>query len=246
MLPLATSTDVRRPPVATMVIVALNVLAFLLETTLPPQVLEQAMYVFGIVPARYTHPQLAAHAANSIWDYIPFLTSMFLHGGLAHILGNMWTLWIFGPAVEERMGAARYALFYLACGLAAGFTHIVVEADSTVPTIGASGAISGIMGAYFVLFPHARVVIMLPIFFYPLFFTMPVVSYLGWWLLIQLFSGVARLAGSAASGGIAFWAHVGGFAAGVTLLWLFLEPRRKRWRERHPDELSLEHAWSGW
>ncbi|RME70762.1 MAG: rhomboid family intramembrane serine protease [Planctomycetota bacterium] len=243
MFPLAASVQVRRPPLVTMVLIGINVAVFFVEAMLPPDALEHLMRLFGVVPAYYSRPDLVTNFPVPLW--LPLFTSMFLHGGFAHILGNMWTLWIFGPAIEDRMGPWRYAAFYILCGLAAAVAHIVLNADSTVPTIGASGAISGVMGAYYVLYPHARIVVMIPIFFYPFLFTLPAITYLGWWLLIQLFSGVASLAGSAAVGGIAFWAHVGGFVAGMTLLWPFLQPRRLR-RPPQLDERSLEHAWHGW
>jgi membrane associated rhomboid family serine protease len=179
-------------------------------------------------------------------DYWPFFTSMFLHGGWAHIVGNMWTLSIFGDNVEDRMGPLRYTLFYLATGLAAGLTHYFTNLDSTLPTVGASGAIAGVLGAYFFLFPRSQIIVMVPIFFFPFFFQLPAVTYLLFWLLSQLLGGtLARLTANDV-GGIAFWAHVGGFAAGAILHRLFLWPERERPRRFERDEYGIEGAWANW
>ena len=167
---------------------------------------------------------------------------MFLHGGWAHIIGNMWTLWIFGDNVEDRMGPVRFTVFYILCGLVAGVVHWFTNPHSAVPTVGASGAIAGVMGAYFVLFPHARVVVMVPVFFYPLFFEVPAVTYLLFWALSQVFSGTMAIAGPGEVGGVAWWAHVGGFTAGLVLHALFVQPRRTI-RRLQPDEYGSERAW---
>ena len=142
---------------------------------------------------------------------------MFLHGGWAHIIGNMWTLWIFGDNVEDRMGPFRFTVFYLLCGLVAGVVHYFTNADSDVPTVGASGAIAGVLGAYFVLFPRSQIVVMVPIFFYPLFFEVPAVTYLLFWALSQVFSGTLALAGPGGSWGRRLVGARGGFLRGITL-----------------------------
>src|ERR1700730_6177226 len=155
--------------------------------------------------------------------------------------GNMWTLWIFGDNVEDRMGPLRFAIFYLTCGLAAAVTHLVTQPESTVPTVGASGAIAGVLGAYLLLFPTARLVVLFPVLFLPLFFELPAVLYLGAWFLVHLFSGTLALAGPAHVGGIAWWAHVGGFMAGGLLLPLFVWGRRAP--RMQPDEYGIEGTW---
>src|SRR4029077_560609 len=142
----------------------------------------------------------------------------FLHGGWFHIIANMWTLWIFGDNVEDRMGPGRFAIFYLLCGTIAGSTHLLTNPDSTVPSVGASGAIAGVLGAYLLFFPTARLIVLFPIFFLPLFFEVPEVFYLVIWFFSQLFSGSAALAGSQQVGGIAWWAHIGGFIGGGVFL----------------------------
>jgi membrane associated rhomboid family serine protease len=242
MIPIQDTVPTRNPPLAVYALIALNLLVFAFELSLPEEEIDRLFYLLGIVPARYTHPEWAQRVGFPIDDYWPFLTGMFLHGGWAHIIGNMWTLWIFGDNVEDRMGPLRFTLFYLLCGVIAGLVHWFTNPHSPVPTVGASGAIAGVLGAYFVLFPRAQVVVMVPIFFYPLFFELPAVTYLLFWALSQLFSGTLALAGPGQVGGVAWWAHVGGFAAGVALHPLFVRPRRsiRRWQ---PDEYGIEAAW---
>ncbi|MEY2544213.1 MAG: hypothetical protein QOE81_1674, partial [Verrucomicrobiota bacterium] len=172
-------------------------------------------------------------------NYWPLLTHQFLHGGWFHIIANMWTLWIFGDNVEDRMGPGRFAIFYLLCGTIAGTTHLLTNPDSTVPSVGASGAIAGVLGAYLLFFPTARLIVLFPIFFFPLFFEVPAVFYLAIWFFGQLFSGTAALAGPQQVGGIAWWAHIGGFIGGMLLCGLFAQRRRPS----QPDEHALEWAW---
>jgi membrane associated rhomboid family serine protease len=242
MIPIQDTVHSRNPPLAVYALIALNLLVFALELSLPHEGLDRLFYLLGIVPARYSHPEWAVRVGFPVDDYWPFLTSMFLHGGWAHIVGNMWTLWIFGDNVEDRMGPFRFTLFYLLCGLVAAVVHYATNRDSDVPTVGASGAIAGVLGAYFVLYPRSQIVVMVPIFFYPVFFEVPAVMYLLFWALSQLFSGALALAGPVEVGGVAWWAHVGGFAAGLLLHPLFVRPRRAI-RRLQPDEYGIEAAW---
>jgi len=242
MIPIRDTIPSRHPPLVTWMLILVNGLVFAFELRLTESQLRSVFYLFGIVPARYTHPAWAVWMGLPIDTYWPFLTSMFLHGGWLHVIGNMWTLWIFGDNVEDRMGPLRFLLFYLCCGIVAGVVHLVTNPDSTVPTVGASGAIAGVMGAYFVLYPHARVITMIPVFFWPFFFELPAALYLGIWYLMQLFSGTFALAAPGSVGGIAWWAHVGGFLAGILLHELFLI-RRYRPRRMEPDEWGIEGAW---
>jgi membrane associated rhomboid family serine protease len=227
MIPLADSIPSRGRPLATRAIILANCLVFLLELALDDESLRAVFYLFGIVPARYSHPAWAARVGFPVDDYWPFLTSQLLHGGWIHLIGNMWTLWIFGDNVEDRMGHARFAVFYALCGVAAGIAHYAADVDSTMPALGASGAIAGVLGAYFVLYPKARVVTLVPVIFYPLFFELPAYFFLAYWFLLQLFSGTLALAAPGAGGGVAWWAHVGGFAFGVLTFWVFLKRRRR-------------------
>jgi membrane associated rhomboid family serine protease len=171
---------------------------------------------------------------------------MFLHGGWSHVIGNMWSLWIFGDNVEDVMGPWRFLVFYLLTGLAAGLTHFFTNADSQVATVGASGAIAGVLGAYFLLFPRARIIAVLPILFFPFFFELPAVTYLLFWFSSNLLSGTLAGLGPEQMQGVAWWAHVGGFAAGALLHRLFLEPKGRRARLRQPDEYGIEGAWARW
>src|SRR5205809_2154812 len=197
MFPVRDTIPGRNPPVAVWLLILANSVVFLFELAMPEQALRQFFQLFGIVPARYAHPDWALWAGFPVDDYWPFLTSMFLHGGFMHIIGNMWTLWIFGDNVEDRMGPARFLAFYVLCGLAAGLVHWLTNPDSTIPTVGASGAIAGVMGAYLFLFSYSRVVVLVPVFFFPFFFELPAVTYLGFWALSQVFSGTLSLAGPA-------------------------------------------------
>jgi membrane associated rhomboid family serine protease len=239
MFPIRDSVPSLSVPVVTRALIFINVLVFFFELTLPRESLEHFVYLFGLVPARFSHPDWAEAVGFPVDNYWPILTHQFLHGGWFHIIANMWTLWIFGDNVEDRMGPVRFAIFYLLCGTIAGLTHLFTNPDSTVPSVGASGAIAGVLGAYLLFFPTARLVVMFPIFFFPFFFEVPAVLYLVIWFLTQLFSGTASLAGPQQVGGIAWWAHVGGFIAGMLLCGLFARKRRPL----QPDEYALEWAW---
>src|SRR5882672_9501093 len=240
MFPIRDTIPGRNPPIATWLLILVNGLVFLLELGMPERTLQQFFYLFGIVPARFSHPEWAAAIGLPIDTYWPFLTSMFLHGGWMHIIGNMWTLWIFGDNVEDRMGPLRFVCFYLLCGLAAGLVHWFTNPDSTLPTVGASGAIAGVLGAYFFLFPYARVIVLVPVLFLPFFFELPAVTYLGFWILTQIFTGTLALGQPGDVGGVAWWAHVGGFAAGILLQFLFVK-RKAAYRRLSRDEYEMEN-----
>lgn len=232
MIPLRDTVPSSRFPVVTISIICVNALIFLAEINLGSRALEHAFFTWGIVPLRFTHPRLQA-------NYFTLLSSMFMHGGWMHIVGNMWSLWIFGDNVEDRMGRGGFLCFYLLSGLAAGAVHIVTNPASQVPTVGASGAIAGVMGAYLLLFPHARVVTLVPIFFFLQIVELPAVFFLGFWFLTQLFSGTVSLAAAGAqAGGVAWWAHIGGFVVGF--LWAVPLRRRtgiqRRWRRYYDND----------
>jgi membrane associated rhomboid family serine protease len=210
MIPLRDDAPRYSSPGVTWFLIGLNLLIYLFEASLPRY--SQAAFVaqFSLIPTAFTHP--GWHGA----PYITLFTSMFIHAGWAHVIPNMWFLWIFGDNVEDHFGHFRYLMLYLVCGVAAAVLQIALTPDSRVPTVGASGAIAGIMGAYFALFPSARVLMFFPIFF----FWLPAWIVLGYWFIMQFLSGAASSIGPTAStvhGGIAFWAHVGGFASGLVL-----------------------------
>lgn len=218
MIPLRDTVPSSRFPIVTLCIIGINALVFLAEIGLPEPDQAYLFQHWGIVPLRFTHPRLHA-------NYATLLSSMFIHGGWLHIIGNMWSLWIFGDNVEDRMGRVGFLLFYVLSGLAAGAVHVVTNPLSTVPTVGASGAIAGVMGAYLLLFPHATVVTLVPIFFFLQVIELPAIFFLGFWFLMQLFSGTLSIAAAGAQqAGVAWWAHIGGFVVG--LLWAV--PLRRR------------------
>jgi rhomboid family protein len=199
------------PAVNTLLILA-NAAVFIYELTLPPHLYKVFLTVNATVPARI--PAWFGGHVGFEAAFFPIVTSMFLHSGWAHILGNMLFLWIFGDNVEDYFGHAGYFFFYFLCGIAAGLFHIVFNLQSTVPALGASGAISGVMGAYAVLFPRAKILTLVLIFLVPI----PAIFILGYWFLLQFLEGVGSL-GSIASGGVAWWAHIGGFVFGALLTW---------------------------
>ncbi len=214
MLPLKDTIRSRSFPAVNWLVIIANVLVFVVfELSLPPQRLERFFLTYGLVPA-----QLLAGQLQAVGD---LFSSMFLHGGWFHLISNMWALYIFGDNVEDRMGSGRYLVFYLICGVAAGVTQAFVSAGSGVPLVGASGAIAGVLAAYLLLYPNARVITLVPIFFLFQFIEIPAVIYLAFWAISQLFSGVLSLGGSTATGGVAYWAHIGGFVAGLVLVRLF-------------------------
>jgi membrane associated rhomboid family serine protease len=242
MLPISDTIPRRNAPIMTWLLIAVNSVVFLFELGMSPYQLERMFYLFGIVPARYAYPTWAAWVGLPLHDYWPFLTTMFLHSSWLHILGNMWTLWIFGSKVEDRMGPLRFLWFYLLCGIVAGIVHTLANPDSMIPAVGASGAIAGVLGAYFVLFPYARIVVLVPVFIFPFFFELPAVFYLGFWILTQVFSGTLALASPEQVGGVAWWAHVGGFTAGILLQFLFVK-RGSAYRRPARDEYGVRNAW---
>jgi membrane associated rhomboid family serine protease len=228
MIPIRDVNPSRGTPVVTYGIIAVCVLAFLYELMLGRQ-LHNFLLEYGLTPIRYSDPRISARFTFSE-QMLPFITTMFLHGGWMHLIGNMWVLYIFGDNVEDYLGHGRYLLFYLLCGVSAAAIHLLTNLDSRLPTVGASGAIAGVMGAYFVLFPRARILTLLPIFFFFTFIEVPAYVFLGFWFLLQFFSGaVGWLSGSGTHGGIAWWAHIGGFGAGVLFLKWF-KPSRTQMR----------------
>ncbi|GAB4384018.1 MAG: rhomboid family intramembrane serine protease [Salibacteraceae bacterium] len=228
MFPIQDTIPSRSFPLVTWSLIAINALVFLIELNLNESQLQSFFYLFGLVPARYTHPewaQVAGLYTDNLW---PFLTNIFLHGGWGHFLGNMWTLYIFGDNVEERMGSRSFLLFYLICGVVASFAHFYFNADSTLPALGASGAISGVMGAYMFMFPHSRIVFFIPLLFIPYFIELSAFIYLAVWFIGQLYAGTFTTMLGAGAGGIAFWAHIGGFVAGALLYKFFTKAERSK------------------
>ena len=215
MFPIRDTQPSYSTPVVTVVLIVINILVFLFEFSLDPYSQNALIFTYGLVPDRF-------HFTN-------VLTSMFLHGGWMHVLGNMWFLWIFGDNIEDILGHGKFVLFYLLCGIAAAMTQTYLSLDSRVPMVGASGAIAGVMGAYLVKFPRSRIYSLV---FYIFITTIEVPAWLMliYWFFIQFISGLGSLAAPTAQGGTAFFAHVGGFVAGIGLIYLMgaKEPYRRR------------------
>jgi len=217
-IPLKDDNPTSTFPFVTITIIAANVLFFFYQLSLGPE-LKAFIFKLGVIPYEITHftdlPPL-----NDLPIVTNFFTSIFMHGGFMHLIGNMWSLWIFGDNIEDTLGHFKYILFYLVCGFVATITHIFFNFSSPVPVIGASGAIAGVMGAYILLFPHARVQTLLFIFIFIRIIPVPAVIVIGFWIFLQVISGMQTI-GITQSTGVAWFAHIGGFAAGILFIYLF-------------------------
>lgn len=246
VLPYRDENDTVRTPVVTIALIALNVMVWLLvQGAGADHVVAASVCNLGLVPGELTLMALPGEALpmgdgmacvvdpGRAPEHV--LYAMFLHGGWMHLLGNMWFLWLFGNNVEDSMGRLRFVVFYLLCGAAAAAAQVYADPASIVPMVGASGAIGGVMGAYVILYPHTRVYTLVPLGFFITSFALPAWVMLGYWMLLQIFGGL----GASEEGGVAFWAHVGGFLAGVVLIKAFARPdyvaqhKAHHWRPRH-------------
>jgi len=228
MIPLRDDAPRWSFPWVTVCLISVNAAVFFYQFALlaeSPRAAEEFVFTWGAIPLRVVGGLTGR--LPFFEGVVPLFTSIFLHGGLLHLLGNVWFLWIFGDNVEDELGHLPFAVFYLVCGLFASVAHILSGPSSTIPTVGASGAIAGVMGAYLVRFPAARIVVLLPLVFIWTTVELPAVLMLLYWFFIQFFSGAASY-GMSAGGGVAWWAHVGGFLAGALLIWS--RPRRRRYR----------------
>jgi hypothetical protein len=215
MIPIRDVIPSKNYPIVNNCIIGINVVLYLVELSYGAH-LDRFIYTYGLVPARYSIPHISSYftTAQNIFSILSF---MFLHGGFFHLLGNMWSLYIFGDNVEDRLGPFRYIAFYLLCGITSGLSHLIVNVHSNVPTIGASGAIAGVMGAYLILHPNSKILTLIPILFIPWFIEVPAFIFLGLWFVLQFIN-----AAGSGGGGIAWWAHIGGFIFGVIFLKIFL------------------------
>jgi membrane associated rhomboid family serine protease len=215
MIPLKDLNPRRSFPIVTLLLIIANVAVFIHQITLPPEAAETFVKTYALTPS---HIKLAleGHRYTPLQAFLPLFTCMFLHGGFLHIIGNMWFLWIFGDNVEDQFGSPGYLLFYIICGLGSGISQVVFSWGSHVPSLGASGAISGVLGAYIVFFPRAKILTLIPLLI--IFFTVriPAAVFIGLWFLMNFLSGVSSL-GALNTGGVAWWAHVGGFLIGVLI-----------------------------
>jgi membrane associated rhomboid family serine protease len=216
MIPIRDNIRSNSYSVVNTTIIVINIIVFFIELTKGGQ-LDRFIFAYGLVPAKFSVPAISSYftLGEQLFSFISF---MFIHGGFLHLLGNMWFLYIFGDNVEDRLGPFRYLLFYFSCGLASGLFHLFINWHSQTPTIGASGAIAGVMGAYMVLYPKSRILTLIPLFLFFPIVEIPAVFFLGVWFLFQFMSAST----TAEQGGIAWWAHIGGFISGIVFLKLFL------------------------
>jgi membrane associated rhomboid family serine protease len=218
MIPLRDTIPSRRFPLVNTVLIGLNVLVFLSESMLGAERRELFVWNWGLVPTRFWE-------AGGLVGWLPLFTSMFMHGGWWHLISNMLALYIFGDNIEDRLGPFRYVLFYLFSGVAAGAAHLAAYSSSSLPTVGASGAIAGVLGAYLMLYPQARVITLVPVFYFLRIVELPALIYLGFWFISQLFNGLFALSAAAfQSGGVAWWAHIGGFVFGLAVIRFICPP----------------------
>jgi membrane associated rhomboid family serine protease len=235
MFPLRDNIFRTQFPLVTWLIILVNLAIYYMESSLGQDAAIQVIDRFAIVPARYGFDGSFLGLRLPIADYLPLLTSMFLHGSWLHVIGNMWFLYLFGASVEDRMGRPRYFFFYILCGLTAGLIYIYFNLRSTVPSLGASGAIAGVMGAYLVMFPTARIVTLILIIIIPFFVELPALLYIGFWFFLQVLLETIYASSPGLGGGIAWWAHIGGFVAGMLLLFPF-RVKGLFHRQPYPDE----------
>jgi len=227
MIPVRDSVFCRTPPYAVVTLIVMNAVVFLFMLGLDPRAANRFIAEYALIPILYTPPPGVYLPPLGLVDYLRPITSTFLHGGWLHILLNMWTLWLFGCALESRLGTGRFVAFYLACGLAAGVVHVLFNAGSQVPTLGASGAVAGVIAAYAWSYPRAEIKVLVPIIIFPLFFDIPAMGFALFWFGLQLLQGYGAMMAPEMGAGIAWWAHAGGFVAGVGLLYL-LAPENRR------------------
>ncbi|MBI4430953.1 MAG: rhomboid family intramembrane serine protease [Candidatus Omnitrophica bacterium] len=227
MIPFRDANPSKRIPKVTIILIIMNVIAFFQEVTLG-RYLDAFLFQYGVVPKKWF---LFGYDPSTTLDSLiyPYFTSIFLHGGWIHLISNMWYLWIFGDNVEDYLGHARFLIFYVLCGITAGMVHTLFNVQSALPAIGASGAIAGVLGAYFILYPNARISTLIPYFCYYGVVELPATMVLGFWFIIQFFSGAASLGARTIynTSGVAWWAHVGGFLAGIFLLFV-LRPFKQK------------------
>jgi membrane associated rhomboid family serine protease len=217
VIPLKDMTPRRSVPVVTLLLIVANAVVFFHQVSLPPRAAEAFIMTYGMVPATIQYALAGMHHVTLLQAFETLFTCMFLHGGWMHIIGNMWFLWIFGGNVEDRLGAPGYLLLYLVCGIGSSVSEMIFTWGSHVPSIGASGAISGVLGAYVIFFPSSRILTLVPLFIIWFLARIPAVIFIGLWFVVQFLSGVGSLGttGADAAGGVAWWAHVGGFAIGL-------------------------------
>lgn len=227
MIPLRDNVPGQNTPWVTWLLISVNLLIFGYQSTMPQQEIVAFFNQYGFIPLDLSQ-NISQGFGIHLMPVIPtLLSSLFVHGSWLHVVSNMWSLWLFGDNVEDSVGHFRFLLFYLAGGVTASMAHYLFNSTSSLPTVGASGAIAAVMGAYLLMFPLARIRTLVPLLFIPLFFDIPALVFIGFWFITQVFSGVSSTLTSYPDGGIAWWAHVGGFIFGLLVIPLI---RKKRWQ----------------
>jgi len=221
MIPIRDTAPCYSRPYVTWALIAINLAVFAVMLLMPEALKRNFIYLYGMVAARYGHPEWALQMGFSNDYYFSLLSNMFLHSDWVHILMNVWFLWIFADNVEDRMGRGRFIGFYLLCGFIATLCQLFYNTQQVIPVVGASGAIAGVMGAYFFLYPYARIVLWLPIFFLPIFFEVPAIAFLGVWVIMQMHTATIATVTQTLVG-VAWFEHLGGFLAGVALYRFFI------------------------
>lgn len=231
MIPIRDTAPCNSKPFVTWGLIAICVIVFVAMQIMPIQLSSRLVNLYGMVPVRYSNPQWAASSGMPYDGYLSFLTSLFLHGNWLHLIINMWFLWIFADSVEDRMGHLRFLTFYLLCGLLATFLQWYFDPTLAIPVVGASGAIAGVLAAYFFLYPLERVVVWVPILFLPILIHVPAIAFLGLWIIIQLHNATTSILFEGVTIDVAWWAHLGGFIAGSVLYRLFLRKHQVKKNE---------------
>ena len=244
MLPFTDTAPRAARPAAVLVLIAINALVFLWTLGLTPDALNAVLVDYALIPARYTDPELARSVGLNPYDLWPLITDAFLHGGWMHIIFNMWFLWIFGPAMEARFGRIGFLALYLGGAVTANMLHVVTHPGSVAPVLGASGAIAAVIAAYAVIYPTERVITIVPIFFIPLFIPVPAIFFAAIWFVLQIAQGSSEIARPGMAEGVAWWAHIGGFAFGALfaliarLLMHGTQTRIYLWTDTHPHHVA--------
>lgn len=242
MIPITDANPTRRFPIINLSLIVINIIAFMVELSMPTRTLERFISTWGVIP-NHIFLAVANPFTTSPLVWLTLITSQFLHGGWAHIIGNLLFLWVFGDNIEDALGHFSYLIFYLLAGVGAALVQVFVMGPSSIPTIGASGAIAGVLGAYLLLYPTARIGILLPLFFFFTTINLPAIFVIGWWFVQQFFYGIGSLTTAAATGGIAFWAHIGGFIVGLVMILPFMGRARRR---RAPIYYSIDDYPQSW
>ena len=248
MLPFTDTAPRAARPAAVLALIAVNALVFLWTVGLPPRALNAVLVEYALIPARYTDPALARSVGLDPNDLWPLITDAFLHGGWLHIIFNMWFLWIFGPAMEARFGRVGFLALYLGGALTASVVHVATHPGSIEPVLGASGAVAAVVAAYAVIYPTERVMTIVPILFIPLFIPVPAIFFAAIWFAMQVLQGSSEIARPGMAAGVAWWAHIGGFAFGVLfalvarVLMHGIQTDTSRWSEMYDRRPSRRHV----